>query len=129
MRNNPKINERSKIISNSDNKRPLFLRVNDIQKRKNEEIAKRKNLLEKQQKEKEPEPSFIPNLSLTKKKEDKLRSIPQFLNDVDDWNKKKKDKSEKFHIALLTEEMKENTFHPQIDKHSLKIILQVLFLL
>jgi len=129
MRTNPQINEKSKFLLNSENQKPLFLRVNEIQKRKTDGIAKIKHVLESQIKEKEPEPTFVPDLSCTKKKEDKMRSVPQFLNDLEEWRKKKKDHTEKFHIALLTEEMKENTFHPQINKNSIKMISHVFFLL
>ena len=127
MRTNPKINPKSKQLLNNDNQKPLFLRVSEVQKRKNEGIEKTKHVLESQRKEKEPEPTFVPDLSTTKKKEDKTRSVPEFLNDLEEWRKKKKENTEKFHISLLTEEMKEYTFHPQLNKHSLKMASQVPF--
>ena len=127
MRNKPFINEKSKLLLSSENKKPLFLRVEQVQKRRTDEINKIKHVLQSQQKEKEPDPTFTPDISMTKKKEEKKRSVPQFLNDIEEWGKKKKSQNEKLHLTLLTEEMKENTFHPQLDKNSMKLVAQVFF--
>lgn len=126
MRDNPKINEKSKmLLSTTELNKPLFMRVDEIQKRKNDDISRIKHILQTQQKEKNPEPTFIPDTSKTKRKDVKTRTFNKFFMDSEEWRQKTKDKNEKFHLNILTEEMKESTFHPQINKKSLKILSQV----
>lgn len=107
MRANPRINERSRQLrGNNDGQKPLFMRVSDVQKKKVDEIAKMKLVLESQKKEKEPDPTFVPDLSSTRKKEGKSRTVSELLSSLGEWEKRKKENCEKTHIEMLTEEMK-----------------------
>lgn len=113
----------------SDNKKPLFLRVEEVRKRKDDDIAKIKTVLQSQQKDKEPEPTFKPDLSKTQPKNSSNRTLDKFFQDNEEWQKRTKDKYIKYHLNILTEEMKENTFRPQINKNSIKIVSQVFFIM
>ncbi len=105
-----------------------MIKCNEIRKKKCDEIEKIQRILTMIKKEKEPEPTFKPNISISSKKKEKNRSVEEFLKDNEQWRKKKKAKGEEFHLKLLTEEMKEHTFHPIIDKNSRKMLKQVIYL-
>ena len=116
LTNIPKINKKSKILSK--NNLPIYERLNDIEKKKQSDIQRIKDIIIK-------ENDIDENVINHGKNFDK-KKFDKWLKLNNDWNQNKKNKMEQIKNMLNKEELNnENfTFIPKIDNKSEKIFNQ-----
>ena len=104
----------SKYLKDKEYKHPCK-KVNDVIARKKQSICNIREKISKEKAIKNPEPSFRPMTSETKKNQ---RSKEDFYKEMMQWMKHKKENQVLMELELKQNESVELTFHPEINYNS-----------
>lgn len=101
--------------------KPIHLRTEEVIKKRKEEIEMIKKLIEQEKLVKEENLTFHPKI-LTKSKN---RDPSVYYHDNLEWKVKKQEKLENVIYDLMQKDLKENTFHPEINRFSKTLVSRV----
>lgn len=119
----PTISTNSMKINSFSNK-PIHLRTEEVFKKRKEEIEMIKKVIEQEKLMKEEKVTFHPKI-LTKSKN---RDPKVYYQDNLEWKAKKQEKLEGVIYDLMQKDLKENTFHPEINEFSKTLVSRVSFI-
>lgn len=119
----------SKILAENRVREPIYQRSQTILKQKEDNINKLKKQIEEQKNQKDPPPTFQPNLVSKKplQENNRIRSAKEFTSQVYAWQSRKQELLQKEQYETLTKEMEELTFKPKINKKSRELAEKVFF--
>ncbi len=106
---------------------PIYQRSQVILKQKEENLTRLKKHIEETRNEREPPPTFQPNLMSKRSIQDesRIRSAKEFTSQVYAWQNKRQETIQKEQYENLTKELEELTFKPKINKKSLELAQKV----
>ncbi len=131
IRGTPEILQSSRKMVEELKIKPLHQRAPEILKFREDKRQIIKSKVKQSELDRNPSPTFRPDLSasLSLKKTQEIhkhsRSMDKVVADVYTWNQNKEEKIQKKSIERYREELKETTFHPNIDKHSENLLRKV----
>ncbi|MCB9093312.1 MAG: hypothetical protein H6620_12215 [Halobacteriovoraceae bacterium] len=115
----PQISAQSRSFFANSTQTPLFLRTDEVLKKRKEEIERlRKGFEEKARENIERELTFRPETLNVGKKH---ASSEEMLEEFERWRKRKEAKIEKVCREMLEKELKDATFHPKVNELSKKL--------
>lgn len=118
VKSKPTINPETNILLSSGIK-PIYLRATEILKNKEAKTKQIKDEQELRNRNKSPPPTYRPDLSLTDRKNNSLktpREKDKVVSDLKEWHERRNEKRNERQVNILVEELKELTFHPKINK-------------
>ena len=124
LRSKPEISLNSKLLASGRRKQPIHMRTDAVLKKKNENLSKLKREIDQQKLEKEPEPTFQPNIN-RKYYYDRPRTAKEFTTHVFAWQSRRNEALQKEQYENITREMETLTFKPYINDKSRKIVERV----
>ena len=121
----PEISLNSKLLASNRSRTPIYMRTNEVLKRKEANLEKLRKEIEEQRHEKDPEPTFQPNIK-RRDPYDRPRTAKEFANHVFAWQSKKNEFLQKEQYETITREMETLTFKPFINPKSRQLVAKVI---